>query len=62
MVILLTNPPEGDRSGGAVGVGVGTAVGVGVCETKTAQFKECGKKSRIEMRLDLDSSLGCCPS
>ena len=34
---LLTNPPEGDRSGGAVGVG--TAVGLGVWGRKTVKLQ-----------------------
>ena len=47
---ILANPPESDRSGGAVGVG--TAFAVGARERKTVESKERGKKSRNEMRLD----------
>ena len=43
-------------------VGVGTALGVRVCERKTVELKECGETSRSEMRLDFESSHGCCSS
>ena len=54
-LFILTNPPKGDRSGGGAGLGLG-----GVKE-KLCQ-KRVEEKSRTEVRLDLESSLGGCSS
>ena len=50
---LLTNPPEGDRSGGGAGLGLG-----GVEEK--LRKKRVEEKSRAEARLDFGSSIGGC--
>ena len=52
---ILTNPPEGDRSGGGAGLSLG-----GV-EEKLWQ-KRVEEKSRAEVRLDFGRSLGVCSS
>ena len=49
---ILTNPPEGDRSGGGAGLGLG-----GVEEKLRKRVEE---KSRAETRLDFGSSIGGC--
>ena len=53
MVILLTNPPEGDRSGG------GAVLGLGGVKEKRWQ-KRVEEKSRAGVRLDFESSPGGC--
>ena len=56
MVILLTNPPEGDRSGGGAGLGLG-----GVEEKLWQKRAETvAEKRRTDVRLDFKSSLGGC--
>ena len=49
--LVLTKPPEGDRSGGGAGLGLG-----GVKEKLWEKRVE--KKSRTEVRLDFGSSPG----